>query len=83
MNKSTLQQAIEAIENLRILEQNESHEARAGLTASLSILRSLLPAEEEQRKEVARQGFNAGYDFSSKPHQLDFETWYNEKYKKG
>lgn len=53
-----------------------------GLQVAYEIVRSLLPAEEEQKKEDMREAFGAGFNYCNNPVVNDsFETWYNQNEK--
>lgn len=82
---SILNKAIQAIEQDIVKEPDSlsDYSWNSALVNALKHLRSLLPADEAQRKEDMKEAYMAS---RSKvfPDLLDkqFETWYNEKYKK-
>lgn len=77
MDKSIIEQAIEAIEKMKQF-QPTGPVRHVALSDAIMVLKRLLPKEEEQRKEIAREAWFAYFNSGK-----DFDTWYNTINEKG
>lgn len=80
---SILNKAIEAIEAKKEFDDGSNSTANynSGLQEAINTIRSLLPAEKEQRKEDMRRGWKAGDEYGLTT-SADFDTWYNQNEKR-